>query len=332
MIRLADLPLRGTAASLLLIASAGCAASQPLMVVNVPVADLRAQPHTTAQAGVHDPLEETQLLYGERVRVVRARNGWAFVEAVEQPEYTHHGRWQGYPGWLPLSELLEWRPTRALTTVPTGRPVVIVAKWARAWQDPSLRLACPWRLPLGSRLQATDVGGGLWRIELPGRDTVWLSHDDARPLEALTALAPSEKRQAILRSAALLIGDPYYWGGRSPADAERVSGVDCSGLVNLAYRSAGLDIPRDAHEQFLRAAPTATLHPADLIFLSERHHPARIVHVMLYAGDEAVLEGPATGSAIHRIALLKRLGRSLDDLKPGTVVDEQTVFFGTYLP
>ena len=62
--------------------------------------------------------------------------------------------------------------------------------------------------------------------------------------------------------------------------------MDCSGLVNLAYRAAGLDIPRDAHEQFLRAKPVNALQPGDLIFLSERQNPKRIVHVMLYEGDK----------------------------------------------
>ena len=46
-----------------MIALAGCATSNALMVVNVPVSDLRAQPHTSPQSG-HDPAEETQLLYG----------------------------------------------------------------------------------------------------------------------------------------------------------------------------------------------------------------------------------------------------------------------------
>ena len=68
------------------------------MVVSVPVADLRAQPHTTAQAHHHDPLQETQILYGERVKVMKTVEGWANVRAIEEPELTHHGHWEGYPG------------------------------------------------------------------------------------------------------------------------------------------------------------------------------------------------------------------------------------------
>jgi cell wall-associated NlpC family hydrolase len=102
--------------------------------------------------------------------------------------------------------------------------------------------------------------------------------------------------------------------------------------VNLAFRAAGIDIPRDAHEQFLRARRINALQPADFIFLSERSNPDRIVHVMLYAGDGEVIEGPGTGQPVRRIAITKRLGQPLDWLAPGSVVEEQTVFFGTYVP
>ena len=143
----------------------------------------------------------------------------------------------------------------------------------------------------------------------------------------------ASKRRAILLSAEQFIGDPYFWGGRSPyteAGPARVTGVDCSGLVNLAYRSAGIRIPRDAHEQFIRAREVDTLQPADLIFLSEASNPSRIVHVMLYAGEGDVIEGPGTGLAVRRIALERRLRLPADAITPGASVDGQTVSFGTY--
>ena len=304
-----------------------CAASAKFMAVNIPVSDLRAQPKTTAQPAVHDPAEETQLVYGERVRVLAVKDGWAQVEAIEQSEMTHAGRWQGYPGWLPASTLLPWDPLEAPN-------VVVVEKWTDVWRDAYTQDKLSWRFPLGTRLRATDIGGVLWRVELLDGTQVWLQHRAACSLPKLRAQPPSEQRRAILRNAQLMIGDAYYWGGRSPQSPERtsaVTGVDCSGLVNLAYRAAGLDIPRDAHEQFLRAHAAKTLQPADLIFLSERGNPKRIVHVMLYAGDGQLIEGPGTGAAVRRIALAQRLGQPLDRLAPGSVVDGQTVFFGSYL-
>ena len=322
--------MRRLPSELLMLLVMGCAAPYATMAVNVPVTDLRTAPRTSAAAGAHDPMEETQLLYGEQVRVLKTEEGWAQIQAVEQPEFTHAKRWQGYPGWVPATALTTpdpfWAPT-----------MVVTEKWASAWEDSYRLRPSSWRFPLGTRLRAVDMGGQIWKVELLDGQTVWLARQAGRSFEELRARSASDTRQAIVRAAALFIGDAYYWGGRSPANSRRpqdaeVTGVDCSGLVNLAYRAAGMDVPRDAHEQFLRASPITALQPADLVFLSERDHPGRIVHVMLYAGRGELIEGPGTGAAVRRIAFSNRLGRPEDALAPGAVVDGQTVSFGSFFP
>jgi DNA-binding CsgD family transcriptional regulator len=54
-----------------------------------------------------------------------------------------------------------------------------------------------------------------------------------------------------LAEAHALVGTPYEWGGLS----ER--GLDCSGLVHLAFRRAGRLVPRDAWQQEEVARPVA---------------------------------------------------------------------------
>ena len=61
-------------------------------------------------------------------------------------------------------------------------------------------------------------------------------------------------------------------------------------------------------------------------------NPSKIVHVMLYAGDGEVIEGPGTGLSVRRLALAERLGRPLGELSPGMTIEDQTISFGSYLP
>jgi cell wall-associated NlpC family hydrolase len=265
------------------------------------------------------------LLYGEQVRVVSTENGWAKVEAVEQPEFTHTNRWQGYPGWLP------WRSLQPLQR--SRQPnAVITTKWATVWSDGQRRQRAL-DLPMGTFLRIGPIKGEVVPVRLMNGARGWIARQEIEGLNRLRSLPPSAKRQQIVQAASLLLDDPYFWGGRSPfnQDSSTVTGVDCSGLVNLSYRTVGLAIPRDAHEQFLRAKRVTRLQPADVIFLSATAQPDKITHVMLYAGEGRLIEGPGTGQTVRRVEVVKRLGASIEQWRPGAQVDRRTVYFGSYL-
>ncbi len=308
-------------------AASGCASGRAFSVSTVPVADVRREPGMAANAGTHDPFQETQVLYGERLRVLKTEDAWAAVEAVEQPEFTHHGRWQGYPGWV-LKDLL--------IPLPSGRRpnAVVTAKWTAVWKD-SQAITPQFQLPMGTRVVITSTEGLVWPLRLLNGHDGWISRGAVEFMTTLKRLTPASQRQAILHNAEQFLGDPYFWGGRSPfaglPNRVGVTGVDCSGLVNLVYRAVGIDLPRDAHEQYLRARHIPVPKPADLIFLSAPDDPSMITHVMLYAGDDWVIEGPGTGLPIRRIELATRLGRPLSAIASGDVIDGRTVFFGAYL-
>ncbi|MHB8438541.1 MAG: C40 family peptidase [Acidimicrobiales bacterium] len=83
------------------------------------------------------------------------------------------------------------------------------------------------------------------------------------------------------------VGTPYVWGGETPG-----VGFDCSGLVQAAYKVAGIALPRVAQDQYdatSHLAPGDPLVPGDLVFFGQG--PTAVEHVGIYVG---VVNGQAT--------------------------------------
>lgn len=147
-------------------------------------------------------------------------------------------------------------------------------------------------------------------------------------------LPEQELRERILAAAEKHLGSRYLWGGRSLHDPALPldTGVDCSGLVNWSYRQVDWLVPRDAHEQYMKAKAVvpSKIKKGDLIFLAQSDRPDKIVHVMMYAGEETVIEAPQTGERVRKISIIDRLGVSLSELEGGQVISDYTVRFGTF--
>lgn len=134
--------------------------------------------------------------------------------------------------------------------------------------------------------------------------------------------------ETLLRFAESIIGTPYRWGG---LDSRK--GLDCSGLIHLTYRVNGLTIPRDAHEQWMKAKPIKRkeLKPGDLIFSAKAEDPKKITHVALYAGDGQIIEAPQTGLAVRKIFFREKYGKALEEVESTDRVGERVIYFGSYL-
>ncbi len=86
------------------------------------------------------------------------------------------------------------------------------------------------------------------------------------------------------------LGDPYRWGASGPG------AFDCSGLVQYAWRKAGVDIPRTTWSQrsgVKKKVAWSKLKPGDLIFTSGGGH------VGMYVGKGKMIHSPHTGAVVR---------------------------------
>jgi cell wall-associated NlpC family hydrolase len=114
---------------------------------------------------------------------------------------------------------------------------------------------------------------------------------------APAAAAPGRAAAAIGYARAQL-GRPYLWGGTGP-DA-----FDCSGLVMMAWRAAGVSIARTSQAQWATEpkVPASQLEPGDLVFFAGSDGTATDPgHVGLVADParHLMIEAYATGFPVR---------------------------------
>jgi hypothetical protein len=196
-----------------------------------------------------------QLLFGERWTLDREEGDWLRIR----------GALDGYEGWIDRKQ----------------------ATWAAGpWPSAEGREACSLELVhaassadrqvplvLGSSLPGFD---GM-NFRLPGEKFVYHG-------QATDPAQPPSTPQQLLKVGMKFLGAPYLWGGRSPF------GVDCSGLVQVLFKVAGMALPRDASQQVSAGEPVEFAHAAregDLAFFDNEE--GRITHVGLVAGPGRIL-------------------------------------------
>jgi cell wall-associated NlpC family hydrolase len=156
---------------------------------------------------------DTEALMGEQVTVFEtSEEGWAWGQLDADR----------YVGFMPANGLAPPGPA------PTHR---VGAVRTLMFPGPSIKLPPLAGLPFGAvvavareenRFAVTASGGYVPRVHL----------------------APIERREGdFVAVAERFLGTPYLWGGKTSL------GLDCSGLVQIAFAACGLPCPRDSDMQ-----------------------------------------------------------------------------------
>lgn len=171
----------------------------------------------------------TSVVYGMALSGFDRRGGWRRVRTPD-----------GYLGWI-----------RGVAT----RPAESIAAAVTLARDVPLEGALGW-LPAGVPAAVADREDD--RITLAFRTGV------ERDIPA-GAVGPTDgplEPQAVVSTARNYLGTGYRWGGMT------TDGIDCSGLVWMAFWQQGLGLPRDADQQRRLGVEVdrADLEPGDLLF------------------------------------------------------------------
>ncbi|MDP9861718.1 MULTISPECIES: C40 family peptidase [Streptosporangium] len=117
-----------------------------------------------------------------------------------------------------------------------------------------------------------------------------------RTRKAGTSKVARQKAKAAkaVSAATKQIGDPYRWGASGPG------AFDCSGLVQYAWRKAGVSLPRITHSQYRavrKKVSWRSLRPGDLLFFYGKGH------VGMYVGKGKMVHSPSSGKTVRTVRL-----------------------------
>ncbi|HHP7246020.1 MAG TPA: NlpC/P60 family protein [Elainellaceae cyanobacterium] len=128
-------------------------------------------------------------------------------------------------------------------------------------------------------------------------DLIQISESPYQPVELTEDQLRDRTQQAIAYAmTAMKYPNHYLWGGTVGPN------YDCSGLVQTAFVSAGIWLPRDSYQQEALTSPISQhdLQPGDLVFFGT---PQRTNHVGIHLGGQRYIHSSGKDRGRNGIAI-----------------------------
>lgn len=230
---------------------------------------------------------ETQAVLGSEVEITEVDGDWAHV-VVEDQDTPRDDR--GYPGWMPVDQLVE---NDRFDTLTETRP------WAQVTDDKTWLTGAPTgarplsEISFNTRLPVLAETPHAVRVALPDGSRAWLGQDAVEVYgQGERPAAPSG--EDLVATAKQFLGLRYLWAGVS------AYGFDCSGFTYSIHRAHGVSIPRDAAAQAEHGQDVAVdeLRSGDLLFFAQPGGVGNVHHVGMYIGDGRMIHAPNAAESV----------------------------------
>jgi hypothetical protein len=227
----------------------------------------------------------SQLLFGERFSIIESSGTWLRIETL----------FDAYTGWIDSAQY-------GYVIWDAHTPGIVAGREVDCIREDGSRIKI---IPGSELFEVKDdfsgfkVGGENYL--LPGMD----------PGKFAPAATPVETAMQFLNT-------PYLWGGRTPM------GIDCSGLVQIAFKVHGIAMPRDASQQAQKGVAVDFISDArqgDVLFFSA--DTDNISHTGILLAKETIIHAAGrvrrdrvdhqgiwrdeAGRYTHRLRLIKRM-------------------------
>ena len=210
----------------------------------------------------------SQALMGTPVKVLEEEQGWFRIQTPDQ-----------YIGWIEESGIaLKTEAEMALWK--RSKRFVFNQMAGYALEAPKRKASTVSDLTLGDLFETIAETKRYLQIQFPDGRTAFVKRSDCLNYGQWIAQKPDI--EIVMAMPRQLLGNPYLWGGTS------CKGVDCSGMVKMAWFSQGIILARDASQQArygkqIDFNSIENLQKGDLLFFGR--NAQRITHVGMYMGN-----------------------------------------------
>lgn len=148
----------------------------------------------------------------------------------------------------------------------------------------------------GNKVSIIGVSNGWCRIRLSDGRIGWVSG------EYITEAGSSQQQKIdkVVSLSKSLIGTPYVFGGKSPADG----GFDCSGLTVYVFGQVGYTLNRISTDQATQGVfvSSGNKKAGDLVFFSI-NGTGKVDHVGIYIGNGQMIHSPKPGDTVKTVSI-----------------------------